>query len=137
RASWWMRGVSPRLMRERSQRREGCLDGGRVDYDAIVIGSGVGGLTAALTLARAGQRVLVLEQHYLPGGWAHSFSLEGYTFSPGVHYVGEVGPTGGLRRVLEGLGVARHVRLRELSRDGYDHLSLGGERYDVPAGRER
>jgi phytoene dehydrogenase-like protein len=108
-----------------------------VDYDAVVIGSGIGGLTAALTLARAGQRVLVLEQHYLPGGWAHSFALEGYTFSPGVHYVGEVGPTGGLRRLLEGLGVARHVRLRELSRDGYDHLCLGGERYDVPAGRER
>ena len=37
-------------------------------WDTIVIGSGAGGLTAAAALAKHGQRVLVLEQHYLPGG---------------------------------------------------------------------
>jgi all-trans-retinol 13,14-reductase len=59
-------------------------------WDTVVIGSGSGGLTAALALARAGQQVIVLEQHYLPGGWTHSFSLDGYLFSPGVHYIGEL-----------------------------------------------
>ncbi|MBW2258607.1 MAG: NAD(P)-binding protein, partial [Deltaproteobacteria bacterium] len=48
------------------------------DFDAIVIGSGAGGLTAAVALARAGKKVIVFEQHYLPGGWCHSFTLEGY-----------------------------------------------------------
>lgn len=62
-------------------------------FDTIVIGSGVGGLTAALALARAGQRVLVAEQHYLPGGWSHSFSLAGHQFSPGIHYIGDLGLT--------------------------------------------
>ena len=77
------------------------------DFDTIVIGSGAGGLTAALSLARVGQRVLVLEQHNLPGGWCHSFSLEGFLFSPGVHYIGQLHTRGRLRRIYEGLGVAK------------------------------
>ncbi len=108
-----------------------------MDSDTVVIGSGVGGLSAAVALARAGQRVLVLEQHYLPGGWSHSFTREGYTFSPGVHYVGELEQGANLRRFFEGLGLGRRLRFRELAPEGYDHILVGGERYDVPKGRER
>lgn len=108
-----------------------------VIWDAIVIGSGAGGLTAAVALARAGQRVLVLEQHYLPGGWMHSFTLDGYSFSPGVHYVGEIGEGGALRRVFEGLGLGQSLSFWQLNPDGYDHLLIDGERFDVPSGHER
>ena len=73
-------------------------------WDTIVIGSGPGGLTAALALACKGQRVLVLEQHYLPGGWCQSFTLGGYRFSPGVHYLGDLGPGGGAAQALRGAG---------------------------------
>ena len=52
------------------------------DFDAIVIGSGAGGLTAAVALQQSGLRTLVLEQHYAPGGWCHSFTLEKHRFSP-------------------------------------------------------
>ena len=44
-------------------------------FDSIIIGSGVGGLAAAICLSRAGQKVLILEQHDVPGGWCHSFYI--------------------------------------------------------------
>lgn len=108
------------------------------DCDAIVIGSGSGGLIAALALARAGRRVVVFERHYLPGGYSQSFSLEGFTFSPGIHYVGHLGSGGGaLRRIYEGLGVANDLVFLELDPDGYDRVFVGDRRFDIPAGRER
>ncbi|MAE71448.1 MAG: phytoene dehydrogenase [Gemmatimonadetes bacterium] len=102
-----------------------------------MIGSGAGGLACAVALAQAGQRVLVLEQHEVPGGWCHSFRLGGYQFSPGVHYIGELDEGGGLRRVYEGLGVSRDLVFLELNPDGFDHVLIGGERFDIPKGRNR
>ena len=106
------------------------------DYDTIVIGSGAGGLAAAVALAQSGQRVLVCEQHEVPGGWMHSFTLEGYRFNTGVHYIGELGPNERLRRIYEGLGVARDLVFMELNPEGYDHILLGAKRFDIPKGRE-
>ena len=107
-----------------------------MDYDSIVIGSGAGGLTTAVALSRAGHKVLVLEQHYLPGGWCHSFNLEGYDFSPGVHYIGECQPGGQMREIYEGLGVANDLTMLELNPDGLDHIRVGDFRFDIPKGRE-
>lgn len=107
-----------------------------IDVDTVVIGSGAGGLTTALCLAQAGQRVLVLEQHYVPGGWCHSFKLDKYRFNPGVHYMGELGPGGRMRECYEGLGVAKDLRFLELNPDGYEHLQIAGERFDFPKGRQ-
>ncbi len=62
------------------------LQGARDEYDCIVIGSGLAGLTAANTLARAGQRVLLLEQHYKLGGMATWFRRPGgHIFDISLH----------------------------------------------------
>lgn len=76
-------------------------------YDVVVIGSGIGGLVAAGLLARYGRRVLVCESHTLPGGAAHAFHRQGFTFDSGPSfYCGLADPTScnPLREVLAVLG---------------------------------
>ncbi|MEM6254647.1 MAG: NAD(P)/FAD-dependent oxidoreductase [Cyanobacteria bacterium P01_D01_bin.156] len=76
-------------------------------YDVVVIGSGIGGLVAAGLLARYGRRVLVCESHTLPGGAAHAFQRQGFTFDSGPSfYCGLADPSScnPLREVLAALG---------------------------------
>ncbi|XP_069178023.1 all-trans-retinol 13,14-reductase-like [Procambarus clarkii] len=60
------------------------------NLDAIVIGSGVGGLSVAALMAKSGKKVLVLEQHDQAGGCCHTYIEKGYEFDVGIHYVGEM-----------------------------------------------
>lgn len=72
-------------------------------WDAIVIGSGMGGMTTAALLARSGKRVLVLEQHYVPGGYTHTFRRKGFVWDVGVHLVGEMSDKAMPGRILQGI----------------------------------
>ena len=84
-------------------------------YDAIVIGSGIGGLATASLLAQIGrQRVLVLESHFKLGGFLHSFSRGDYTWDPGVHYIGEM-QAGSLTRQCMDLVTGGAVRWNKMS----------------------
>jgi len=102
-------------------------------FDTIIIGSGVGGLSAAICLARAGQKVLILEQHDVPGGWCHSFYLNGYRFTPGVHYVGLLGKGESTSEIYKGLGIANELVFYRMNPNGFEHCWIGDERFDYPA----
>jgi all-trans-retinol 13,14-reductase len=60
------------------------------NIDTIVIGSGISGLSTAALLSKVGQRVLVLEQHYIAGGSTHAFEDKGFEFDTGIHYIGNI-----------------------------------------------
>jgi phytoene dehydrogenase-like protein len=79
-------------------------------YDAIVIGSGIGGLTAAALLASGGMRPLVIEKSDRPGGYLASFRRDGFVFDAAMDCISGVGPGGLIRRALELTGVSEKIR---------------------------
>ena len=82
------------------------------NIDTIVIGSGISGLYLAASLARNGQKVLVLEQHYVAGGCTHVFQDKGYEFDTGLHYVGRGSKYGALLDLMStGTAKAELVQL--------------------------
>jgi all-trans-retinol 13,14-reductase len=92
-------------------------------WDAIVVGSGISGLTAAAALAKRGRRVLVLEQHTVAGGLTQTFRRQDWVFATGVHYLTDVGdkpgPAGSFGRLLRWLT------------DGELQFASCGDPYDI------
>lgn len=72
-------------------------------WDAIVIGSGIGGMAAGAALSLVGNKVLLLEQHQTLGGLTHSFSRDGFTWDVGIHYLSGVAPGERARDLLDWL----------------------------------
>jgi all-trans-retinol 13,14-reductase len=102
-------------------------------YDAIVIGSGLGGLTTAALMSKAGKKVLVLERHYTAGGFTHSFKRKGYEWDVGVHYIGEVhNPNSPLRRVFDTItdGQLQWAKMDDV----YDKIIIKDQQYNFVAG---
>lgn len=86
-------------------------------YDAVVIGAGNGGLTAALTLAQAGKKVLLLERHNIPGGCATSFVRGRFEFEVALHQLSGMGSPerpGPLRAILGEMGVLDKLEFVEM-----------------------
>ncbi|MGH9363413.1 MAG: phytoene desaturase family protein, partial [Thermoanaerobaculia bacterium] len=75
-------------------------------YDAVVVGAGIGGLIAANLLARGGMKVLLVEQHYMVGGFCSTFRRGGFTFDAATHFYPLLGNPDTLTgRLLAELGV--------------------------------
>ena len=72
-------------------------------WDAIVIGSGIGGMAAGAALSRVGNKVLLLEQHQTLGGLTHSFCRDGFTWDVGIHYLSGIAPGDHARDLLDWL----------------------------------
>lgn len=82
--------------------------------DAVVIGAGLGGLAAGVTLAGHGRKVVVLEQQTVPGGYAQCFQRGPYRFDVSLHALGGLAPGGGHDVLYRDLGIWDRLRLHRL-----------------------
>lgn len=93
--------------------------------NAIVVGSGIGGLACAAALARCGKAVLVIEQQRTAGGLTQTFSRNGFRWDVGLHYLGEMGPDGEARAVIDWLS-GEAITFAPLG-DTYDVMHFPGD----------
>jgi phytoene dehydrogenase-like protein len=104
--------------------------------DVVVVGAGIGGLTAAALLADRGARVTVFEQHYLAGGFCTSWprlvrrgdERLRFVFDAGVHDVSGLGPRGPVRHLLRTLGIEDQLEWRRMTQE----YALPAMRLKVP-----
>lgn len=104
-------------------------------YDAIIIGSGVGGLTTAVLLSKAGKKVLVLEKHYVAGGFTHTFKRKKFEWDVGVHYVGQVNLKDNLMRKSFDFLTDGKLKWADMG-TVYDQTIIEGAKYNFKKGRE-
>jgi phytoene desaturase len=107
------------------------------DFQVIVIGSGAGGLSAALFLAKQGFSVLLLEAMPSFGGYLNPFRRGPYTFDTGVHYLGELGRGEAFANLLDTLGIADKLDFVELDPEGFDRFVFPDYEFTMCKGKER
>lgn len=79
------------------------------NYDVVIIGGGLSGLTAAALLTQKGMSVLVLEQHYFLGGCAHTFRRKKYIFDTAIHVIGGAEEGGEIDNLYTQLGIRDQI----------------------------
>jgi phytoene dehydrogenase-like protein len=103
-------------------------------FDYVILGAGLGGLSAAACLTRQGYRVLVLEKHYLPGGCCHTFDFGEYSFCADVHYISQCASGGTIDQFLN--YIQRDVPFNSLDADCIDLVITPDVSFKIPLGWE-
>lgn len=99
-------------------------------YDFVILGAGLGGLSAAACLTRQGYRVAVLEKHYLPGGCCHTFDYGNYSFCADVHYISQCGTGQTISQFLN--YIERSVPFNSLNPDCIDRVITPEADFKIP-----
>jgi prolycopene isomerase len=96
-------------------------------YDVVIIGAGIGGLTAAALLSKAGLSVCVLEKEPHVGGYLAGFRRKDFIFDTAIHWLNQYGPEGMVTKLFDVLGndhpkAITLERTRRYKGSGYDYL---------------
>ena len=102
----------------------------------IIIGSGLGGLSTGVILAKNGYEVTILEQASQVGGCLQCFTRDGVKFETGMHFIGSLDDNQVLSHYFNYLEIKDKVQFNRLDTQAYDVVALHGERFAFPNGRE-
>lgn len=102
----------------------------------VIIGSGLGGLTCGYILQQSGYDVTILEQGMQIGGCLQCFYRRGAKFETGMHFIGSAEPEQTMGRIMRYFGLDKSVTLSPLDSEGYNVVSLAGNKFLFPNGRE-
>ena len=103
------------------------------NYDYLIIGSGMSGITLGAILAKEGKSCLVLERHYEPGGFTHTFKRRDYEWDVGVHYIGQVHQQGSTVANMFQYITDGSLKWAEMD-EVYDRVFIGEESFDFVKG---
>ena len=98
-------------------------------YDIIVLGAGIAGLICGTFIAKQGKKVLIIEQHSIPGGYCTSFKRKGFIFDSAVHHIGGCGKWSVVGRCLKELDI--NINFQQL--DPMDSIHFPSFSIDIPA----
>ena len=112
----------------------------RQNEKALVIGSGIGGLSMAIILSKLGFVVTVIEKNRQPGGMLRSYVRRGIHCNVGLHYLGALDKGQVLRRLFDYLGITEKLPLKRMGVDGpvdryyFTNAVAGPRQFDMPVG---
>jgi all-trans-retinol 13,14-reductase len=102
--------------------------------DYLIVGSGLSALVFGSLMAKAGNKVRVLEAHEYPGGFGHTFTMaKKYKFNAQLHYVWDCGEGKTVNRVLKKLELDREVTFERYDPDGFDRMYMPGYNLAIPS----
>ncbi|MBO7496045.1 MAG: FAD-dependent oxidoreductase, partial [Salinivirgaceae bacterium] len=108
-----------------------------MEYDIIIIGSGLGGLECGAILSKEGYNVCVLEKNENFGGCFQTYNRRGHQLDTGIHYVGSLDDGQIMNQYFRYLGIMDKLKLRKLDEQAFDQIHYHGKVYNFAMGHER
>ncbi len=103
-------------------------------FDAVIIGSGLGGMVCGTILGKEGKRVCIIEKNEQLGGSLQTFRREGVTFDTGVHYIGGLNKGKNLYQLFNYLGIMPRLKLEKMDEQGFDVVLFKDDSTEYPYG---
>jgi all-trans-retinol 13,14-reductase len=109
---------------------------GNKQFDAIIIGSGISAMTLGSVLSKEGKKVLLLEKHYTPGGFTHTFKRGEWEWDVGVHYLGGIDDEKNFLRKAYDFICESPIEFADMG-EVYDTVFFGTDKYEFLKGKEQ